>query len=264
MRIYVIASFLIIFGLASIAYKESLPIENWKIPYLAELSSALLVGGLLSLLFKIFQDKESESNLRRLLRIHDSVDELGLKQILPESQAYNFTSLLEEAGHLTIIMNDGLRWIGNNTVSLQNRFSKSGTVTEIFTVDPDGYFVASLAAKTGVTDADLKKKIHDTWKRAEDAYSRSEKKGTLRIYRLKTYPTKSMFVSESALIETPTKLLLVEQTCQCLNIGRLLAPIRRSLLPRGISRLCAKKQYVRKSFRRETAGEVPRGPQRNA
>jgi hypothetical protein len=206
MRVYVIASLLIILGLGSIAYKGSLQADDWKIPYLAELSSALLVGGLLSLLIKIFQDKESESNLRRLLRIHDSVDELGLRQILPESQAYNFTTLLEDAGSLVIVMNDGLRWIGNNTVSLQNRFSKSGTITELFTVDPDGHFVTSLAAKTGLTPDDLKKKIHDTWKRAEEAFNNSEKKGKLKIYRLKTYPTKSLFLSENLLIETPYQI----------------------------------------------------------
>jgi len=125
MRQYVIASVLIILGLIAIAYKASLTADAWQLPYLSDFSSALLVGGLLSLLFKIFQDKESESTLRRLLRIHDSVDELGLKEIMPEVQAYNFTDIIQNADSLVIVMNDGLRWVGNNTVALQNRFSKN-------------------------------------------------------------------------------------------------------------------------------------------
>lgn len=180
MRQYVIASVLIILGLIAIAYKASLPTEAWQLSYLSDLSSALLVGGLLSLLFKIFQDKESESTLRRLLRIHDSVDELGLKEIMPEVQAYNFTDIIQNSDSLVVVMNDGLRWIGNNTVSLQNRFSKKST-TEIFTVDPNSPFVSTLAAKTSTSEADLKKKIQDTWARIEDAYNKSTKAGDLTI-----------------------------------------------------------------------------------
>lgn len=202
MRIYVIASVMIILALISIAYKGSLPITDWKIAYLSDFSSALLVGGLLSLLFKIFQDKESETNLRRLLRIHDSVDELGLRQIMPESQGYNFTPLIENAGFLSIVMNDGLRWVGNNTVALQQRFSQKGN-TDFFTVDPDSTFVQSLAAKTGVSKEDLQKKIRDTWQRLEECYSNSAKLGSLKIYKLKTYPTRSMFLSGNMLVETP-------------------------------------------------------------
>ncbi|QOK20516.1 hypothetical protein IL332_06895 [Aeromonas caviae] len=202
MRHYVIASFLIILGLISIAYKANLAENAWQIPYLSDFSSALLVGGLLSLLFKIVQEKESESTLRRLLRIHDSVDELGLKEIMPEVQAYNFTNIIQDSESLVVVMNDGLRWVGNNTVALQNRFSKKST-TEIFTVDPNSTFVATLAAKTSMSEADLKKKIHDTWARIEDAYNKSTKKGELKIYSLKTYPTKSIFLTEDELVETP-------------------------------------------------------------
>jgi hypothetical protein len=193
---------MIILGLAAITYKGSLTPGNWQIAYLEELSSALLVGGLLSILFKFIQDKESEANLRRLLRIHDSVDELGLREILPESQGYNFTKLIETAGSLSIVMNDGLRWVGNNTVALQDRFSRE-SITEFFTVDPDSPFVASLAAKTGTTPEDLKKKITDTWTRLENCYNNSKKRGKLKIYKLKTYPTRSIFLSANMLVETP-------------------------------------------------------------
>jgi hypothetical protein len=88
-------------------------------------------------------------------------------------------------------------------VSLQNRFSKRGSVTEIFTVDPDSHFVSSLAGKTGTTGADLQKKIRETWRILGAVYTASEKNGTLKIFKLATYPTKSIFLSERLLVETP-------------------------------------------------------------
>jgi hypothetical protein len=63
-RTYVVASVLIILGLAAIATKGNLPEKDWKVPYLSELASALLVGGLLSILFKVFQEKEAEARNR--------------------------------------------------------------------------------------------------------------------------------------------------------------------------------------------------------
>jgi hypothetical protein len=202
MRAYIIASVLIILGLISVAYKGSLPTDAWQLPYLTDLSSALLVGGLLSLLFKLFLDRENEANLRRLMRVHDSVDELGLSEIKAESQGFNFTDLIETSDDLSIVINDGLRWVGNNSVALQNRFGKK-SLTEVFTVDPESSFVAPLALKISMTEDELRKKIRDSWKRLEDTYAQSAKKGTLRILRLKTYPTRTMFVTEDKLIETP-------------------------------------------------------------
>ena len=57
MRQYIIASILIIIALISMVYKASLPTTSLLTPYLSDFNGALLVGGLLSILFKIFQDK---------------------------------------------------------------------------------------------------------------------------------------------------------------------------------------------------------------
>ena len=202
MRLYVIASVMIIISLICIAYNGSLDPAAWQKPYVSDFSSALLVGGLLSLLFKIFQDKESETRMRRLMRIHDSVDELGLVEILPEVQGYNFTALIEESDSLSVIMNDGLRWVGNNTTALSKRFSKKSS-TEFFTVDPESPFVGILAKKVSCDPNDLKRKITETWQRIEDAYNKSEKKSGFTIYAISTFPTRSLFLTENELVETP-------------------------------------------------------------
>ena len=202
MRTYVISSVLIILGLVCILWQSNLRADHGLRPYLSEISSAILVGGVLSVLYKMFEDKESKNDLRRLLRIHDSVDELGLTEILPEVQGYNFTPLISDSASLSIVMNDGLRWIGNNAVNLEQRFSNK-TETIFLLVDPDSQFVKCLANKISTTEDDLGKKIRDAWQRIESAFNKSQKQGVVRIYRIRTYPTKSMFFTEKHLVETP-------------------------------------------------------------
>ena len=205
MRQYVIASIMIIVGLLSMFLKGKIPeLSLWN-QFLGDLSSAVLVSGLLSLLFKIFQDKENQSTLKRLLRIHDSVDELGLAVIESDVQSFSFINLIEDSNELSIIMNDGQRWVGNHSVSLTNRFNQK-TTTLFFTVDPDSCFVDVLANKTAIKTEQLKEKIRDSWTRLEQAYNNSEKNGILKIYRLKNYPTKSIFCSEKELLETPYQI----------------------------------------------------------
>jgi hypothetical protein len=201
-RVYIISSILIILGLVAIALGDRLPEGHSALTYLRELSSVFLVGGVLAILFRVFHDRAYEANLRRLLRIHDSVDELGLVEILPEVQDFNFTDIINDRDHLSVLMNDGLRWIGNNAVPLQERFSKN-TLTEFFLIDPDSNFVKVLAGKVGEEPDNLKKKIQDAWQRVIELYEKSEMKGQVKIYKVNTFPTRSIFLSEDELIETP-------------------------------------------------------------
>lgn len=204
MRQYIIASILIIIGLLSILFRNLVSNEILNQVF-GDFSGAVLVSGLLSLLFKIFQDKESVFTLRRLLRIHDSIDDLGLVEIKSNVLSYDYSELILNSNTLNIVMNDGQRWIGNNAVQLEKRFSKKSE-TNFFTVDPNSDFIVVLASKTGANVDSLKIKIEDSWKRLKDAYEKSEKKGELNIYSLKTYPTKSVFLSETELIETPYQI----------------------------------------------------------
>ncbi|MGA3161201.1 MAG: hypothetical protein ABSC77_08275 [Terracidiphilus sp.] len=205
MKTYVTASILIILALIAIACENLWPSQSWQFVYLTNFSSALLVSGLLTVLYRLLQEKQSDSTLRRLMRIHDSIDEMGLIEIEAHHQGYNFTNLIELSDHLVVVMNDGSRWVGNNTVALQVRFSKE-TLTEVFTVDPDSAFVDCLAHKTSLTVDDVRRRIHDTWNRLDQIYHQSEKSGRLKIYRLKTYPTRSLFLTENTLVETPYQI----------------------------------------------------------
>jgi hypothetical protein len=198
----VTAAVLMLLGLVCITVKQRLGTDSQLAPYLSDISSAFLASGLLSMLFKVLEEREFQRNLRHMLGVHDSIEERGLVRILPEVQAFNFAELIEDADSLAVVMNDGQRWIGNHSVALQARFSKDST-TEFFSVDPDSSFIESLARKTGGTAAELKLKIEKAWLLLEDAYEKSTKKGRLKIYKLKTFPTKTIFLTEKLLIETP-------------------------------------------------------------
>lgn len=205
MRAYVIASVFIILGLVAIAYQSTLSPADRLMSYINNLSSALLVSGMLSLLFRLVLDREYDTRLRRLMRVHDSVDELGLQQIVSRHQAHDFSQMIESSEHLAIVINDGQRWVGNNIVALQSRFGRPG-LTELFTVDPDSTFVECLGSKTGHPKEEIQRRIRDTWGMMESGYKKSGRKGTLRIYRLKTYPTRSLFLTEDLLVETPYQI----------------------------------------------------------
>lgn len=203
MRAYVICSVFIIVGLISIVWKTHLGQTHALYPYVDQLPGVFLVSGVLSLLYKVVEEKESREDLRRLFRIHDSIEKAGLVEIRGESQDYNFTLLLEQRGTASIVLNDGLRWTGNNAVALSERFSRKGTVTEVFLVATDSPFIVALAKKVDLDPGVLKEKIASAIKRLTDAYEKSPKDGVLKIFGLKNYPTHSIFLTNDEVIITP-------------------------------------------------------------
>lgn len=167
------------------------------------IASALLVGGTISLLFEIFMREENEKKIHRLFGIAISIKESGLENIYTDSSKYDYTNIIIESETFSAIMNDGLRWVGNNSSRLEKRFNKNNTSTEFYFVNPDSDFCKALASKTSVELYNLKSKIHQTVELLKSTYERSHKKGSLKIYFLKNYPTQSLFYTEKKVIVTP-------------------------------------------------------------
>jgi hypothetical protein len=204
---YVIFSLLVIVGLVTTLLQVKIDAKVFPIwnQFLSQMSGTLLVGGTLSLLYKIFVDGEAERRLRELLRIHDSVDMCGLKEVLLDSKNYNFSQFLERSAEIQIVMNDGQRWVGNYSVELEKRFSRKGSTT-FYIVDPQGKFLEALAQKTGLSAEELRKKIDGMETALKAAYARSTKVGTLEVFHLKNYPTQSVFASEDTILLTPYQI----------------------------------------------------------
>lgn len=167
------------------------------------IASALLVGGTVSLLFEMLMKEDSEKKMHRLFGIAMSIRESGLENIYTDSSKYDYTSLINESETFCAIMNDGLRWVGNNSTRLENRFNKNKTITEFYFVNPESDFCKALANKTSVDLGSLQSKIQQTVNLLVSTYDKSSKKGTLIIYYLKNYPTQSLFYTDKKVVVTP-------------------------------------------------------------
>ena len=167
------------------------------------IASAAVIGGLLSLIQQAILRKDEEQNLLKLFGISNSIKESGIEEIMTDSHDYAYRDMILKSKELHIIMNDGRHWVETNSPSLEIRFGLQGTLTEMFLVDPESDFCKALAKKTGYMIEDLKSKIQMSIKLLNDAYEKSAKKGDLKIYYLKNYPTHTLFYSEDTIIETP-------------------------------------------------------------
>jgi len=202
---YIVFSVLLIVGILIVLIQEKLGSSNWAYPYLSQIASALLVGGTLSLLFKIFVDRDSYKKLTELFRIHDSIIRSGLKELHMDSKSYNYSDLIENSKEFTAVLNDGLRWVGKYSVVLGKRFGEK-TTTEFFLVNENGPFVAILASKVGTKEDSLKEKLRQSKKLIIDTYESSGKKGVLKIYAMKNFPTHAVFRGEEHVVLTPYQI----------------------------------------------------------
>ncbi len=203
---YIVFSIVTIVGLLLIVLKQQLGASHAVYPYIDQIATTLLIGGGLGILHKAIVDRVNDERLRSLFKIHDSVERAGLREIRLDSSEFSYNSFLQDYDRFSFILNDGLRWIGNHAVKLKERLSRPGTQTDFFVTDPEGRFLPALAHKTGVPEGDLKKKIDDAVMRLKDLYEKSEKKGGLRIYFLKNFPTHSIFITEKILAVSPYQL----------------------------------------------------------
>ena len=146
---------------------------------------------------------ERDKDLHKLFGIAVSIKESGLEKIYTDSSKYDYSDIIRNADTFCAIMNDGLRWVGNHSERLEARFNKDHTVTEFYLVNPESDFCMALANKTSVEVSALKNKIKQTINLIISTYNKSQKRGILRIYYLKNYPTQSLFYSDKKVVVTP-------------------------------------------------------------
>lgn len=167
------------------------------------IGSALLIGGVLSFLQHIFTKRIEEEKLRELLKISSVIFNSGLSDIKTDSLNYNFKDLLRKSSHFYVVLNDGQRWVNTNEPTIKERFDNKKKITEFYLVDPDGPFCPALSNKVESDLEALKNKINQTIDTLKNAYQRSKKKGSLKIYLLKNYPTQSLYYTEDKIVVTP-------------------------------------------------------------
>ncbi len=138
-----------------------------------------------------------------MFAISSAVKESGLLDIRTDSKEYSFRSVLKKSKKFAAIMNDGRTWVNQYYTDLIERLNTSGTETEFFLVDPEGFFIPALAQKTDYKEDKLKEKIVECVELLKKLYEESDKKGSLAITYLKNYPTQSLYYADDEVIVTP-------------------------------------------------------------
>lgn len=134
-----VLTILIILGLLCFL-AQSLWLRNSPIwsEVFGNMGCVFLISGTLELLHKVILRKEEEKELEYLFGVSLAIRQSGLNTIMTNSTNYNYSTIISESSDFSVIINDGLRWIGNNSQLLEDRFSKRSTNTEFYFVDPDG------------------------------------------------------------------------------------------------------------------------------
>ena len=205
MKEYIVFSVVAIVGLLCIVWSQSLDSTNELVPFLDAVSSTLLMGGVLGVLYKKFVDGLHYKEIKRLLKVHDAIDDSGLLEFHPKVNEFNYTKIINEAKELTIVVNDGLSWIKHHANDLRNRFNQD-TKTILFKLDPNSEFIPAFANKVNYTSNDYKSKLDTARVELLKLYDESTKKGTLEIHLLKNFPTHSLYLTEKQLIITPYQM----------------------------------------------------------
>lgn len=157
---YLVSSIIAIIGLMIMVVNQqtSYPISQAIKPFLDQVSSLLFISGTLSVLYKKFIDESQQEEIKKILKIHNSLQESGFVEYRPKHNEYNFAELINDSEELTFILNDGLSWIKHNAGDLRNRFNKKHTITVFYQVDPDGDFIPAISKKVSYSLDDYKKK----------------------------------------------------------------------------------------------------------
>lgn len=166
------------------------------------IANTLIVTATITIIYNLFLKSDEERNLIKLLRLSYSVHDSGLNEIITDSKNYNYTNMIKRSDSFSVVMNDGLRWIGNNSQELELRFNRNSE-TEFFLVNPNSAFCRILSQKVDSEYEVIKDKIISSINLLASTYEKSTKKGTLKIFLLKNYPTQTIFLSEDKVVITP-------------------------------------------------------------
>ncbi|WP_417381888.1 hypothetical protein [Gimesia sp.] len=206
----IIALSLLCFGLIGMIGATSLHHNHENIArFLDHLSAALIVVGLISMIEKIFVEKELISYLIELFKLKRSVHEAGISEAYVGPDKSKFEEILLSSHHLAIVFNDGYKWCSDTSIArlLGTRFANKQTSTEIFLLNPECSFLDELAKKTRDEDQDIQleksriaEKIDRTIALLQKLHSDSNTGSLLEIRLISAYPTYTLFLGDRSAI----------------------------------------------------------------
>lgn len=178
LKYFLVFAFLTILGLLLLFISLQLPSNGLLALFLNQLASALIVSGVLSGAFELFLRKDflymSQKNTDKVLDdsftnreailseiIFDrGKKDVGLVEVLHNAIGYDYSDLILKSNELTVVLNDGEMWLGNNISHLETRFKDTLKKTTVIFVHPESPQLICLAKKASENVEDFKKKIN--------------------------------------------------------------------------------------------------------
>jgi hypothetical protein len=206
-------------GLISLIASLQIPDKSEIIKaLLRELATIAIIGATLHVIHELFQrqdfiqitNNKGEEILKLLnttrvdmlarIALANQAAVLGMTEIMPDAQSYDFDEMLLNVPNLTAVLNDGRTWVANNALSLQARFQDKAKHTTIVLVHPQSEFVTVLARKQGIDDATVRAKLAETLRRLVTCGGRAD---NLRVLGHRLYNPHTVFITDGFAIITP-------------------------------------------------------------
>jgi hypothetical protein len=165
---------------------------------LDHLGAALLVVGAFGIVERAITERHLLRSIWAACKLRESIVECGLDDVTMDTTQLAQMEFLVESPVLAIVLNDGAKWISNNFDLLQRRFSSpTHQITELFVANPNGAFIAPLAAKCGDNPSKVIGNIAKAIGEITDSFTKYRIAGKLSIYYLAHFPTQAVFLGES-------------------------------------------------------------------
>ncbi|MCA9063599.1 MAG: hypothetical protein KDA96_11085 [Planctomycetaceae bacterium] len=184
--------------------------ESWS-RFLDHLSAALIVVGLISVIEKVFAERELVARLVDLFGLRRSVYEAGVHDAYVGPENTHFEDLLLGSHQLSIVFNDGYKWCSSTAIAtlLCKRFSNPKSTTDVFLLDPACSYIEELARKTrddgvevGLERSRISEKIQKTIALLRKLHSEAANSSELNIYTIAAFPTYTLFMGDRSAIVT--------------------------------------------------------------
>ncbi len=188
---------LIVLSLDSIQHAE----YSWIPKLLETMATTLMVAGTIGLFFQSIALNEIMAIIERHFKVFKGVNEVGLNDIHADDKDFAFDDMLLSSRELTIVMNDGRRWVGRHSDLLRKRLSYPYYKTTFIFQHPESDMINILAKKTQHPPIYIQEKIEGTVKELH-SFERNESH-ELKTYGHELYNVYALFISEDFAAYTP-------------------------------------------------------------
>lgn len=200
LSLIIVGLLLLIISIAAIEH------EFWN-TFINSISTALVVTGVWNginqyVLRKDFVNLHNHHTNRIIqsINLSETAKDVGITNIYPTADQYDYKPIIKESERLTILLNDGRTWLNWNSESMQERFMDSKKETTFIFLHPESEFLEVMAHKVHSTVDILKSKLNESLHMLKDIKKANT---NLKVYGHKFFNCHSIFMNEDIGIVTP-------------------------------------------------------------